>query len=115
MALTCKEAFAKLPPSILVGPFDFKIEIATHLVSSGRGEWGSCSLFTFVISVQEDFPSVVKAVDTFLHEVGHAIWFAMRLDDGDKQERIIASLATGWVGVYRANPWLLGWLAECLA
>ena len=82
--------------------------------ASSRGEWGSCALHSFKINVQDSLPSSVKAADTFIHEVGHAVWWMMGLEDADKQERIIGNMAMGWVMVYRDNPWLLGWIADCL-
>lgn len=108
------EAAARLPASIRVGPFDFEIVRMHHLEASSRGEWGSCALHSFKINIQDSLPSATKAADTFTHEVNHAIWWMMGLEEADKQERIVGNMATGWTMVYRDNPWLLGWLADCL-
>jgi hypothetical protein len=113
--LTGEQAVAKLPASIRVGPFDYAIERMTSNQSASMRRWGEFSSMESVIRVSTNFPTAVKAVDTLLHEVGHAIWFAWGIEKGDDEERVVGNAAMGWVTVYRNNPWLLGWIAECLA
>ena len=49
-------------------------------------------------------------VDTLIHEINHAIFFAMNCVDEDKEERLITSLSTGQACVMRHNPELWAWL-----
>lgn len=112
--LTGEQAVERLPASIRVGPFDYEIVKMTSRESSALRRWGEFSSLEAKIRISTNFPTPVKAVDTLLHEVGHAIWFAWGIEKGDDEERTVGNAATGWVSVYRDNPWLLDWLKECL-
>lgn len=101
-----------LPRSIRIGPFDYQIEKWAPLASLAVHRWGECSSTELVLRIQVDMPSPQKAIDTFLHEVSHAIFHVFGVEDGDKEERIVGLTATAWVQVYRDNPWLLKWLAK---
>lgn len=57
-------------------------------------------------------PAVSKLVDTLLHEITHAIWWAYGLEDDDKEERIVRTMGAAWAQIWRDNPHLLGWLNE---
>lgn len=106
---------AALPDKIKVGPIDFRIEKwSSHAADSARA-WGHCSYSEFIIRIQDNIPRPEKAVDTLLHEISHAIWCTWKLQDDDKEERIVSTMATAWTLVYRDNPWLLTWIAETLA
>lgn len=114
LRLTGEQAVERLPHSIRVGPFDYVIEKMTSNQSGAMRRWGEFSSLEAKIRVSTNFPTAVKAADTLLHEVGHAIWFAWGIEKGDDEERVVGNAATGWVTVYRDNPWLLDWLKECL-
>ena len=113
--MTPADLIAKLPPSIRIGPHDFRLEKLNCHAANVRGIWGECAIQEFTIRVQENIPRSIKAVDTLIHEINHAIWWAYKLDDEDKQERIVATMATGWTQVYRDNPWLIDWIREAIA
>lgn len=112
--MTGEQAAAKLPASVRIGPFDFTIELMSRHEATGRSRYGECAIVEQKIRVSEDFASPVKAADTFIHECLHGLWWTMSLEDGDKQERIVCALSTALTILYRDNPWLLGWLADCL-
>ena len=104
----------KLPASIRVGAYDFAIEQwhATRVLNKQR--WGECAVAEMYIGIQQDMPTRIKAADTLLHEISHAVWWAFGAQDDDKEERVVLLTATGWLCVYRDNPWLLDWLKECI-
>lgn len=106
---------AKLPASIRIGPIDFRIEKWSSHAADSRRAWGECSLSEFVIRIQENIPRPEKTADTLLHEIGHAIWAVWKLEDADKEERVVSTMATAWTQVYRDNPWLLDWIKEAIA
>lgn len=113
--MTGEEAVDILPASIRVGPFDYAIRKMPTLEANCRNVYGECSNREMHIRMSgEGFPDAVKAADTFIHELNHAIWFSFGVEDDDKQERTVNLMSTGWTSVYRANPWLLGWLTDCL-
>ena len=110
--MTGEEAIDALPSSIRVGPFDFKIERWTAIECADNRRWGECSCLMQTIRIQRSMPSATKAVDTFLHEVLHAIYFAWGIEDEDKEERTVAAIATAWTQIFRDNPWLIRWIGE---
>jgi hypothetical protein len=112
--LTVEEALDALPGSIRVGPFDYAIERMNPREAAARDVYGLCSNAEYKISISPMIGSAVKLVDTFLHEVGHAIYNYRHLEDEDKQERVVGNFSVGFTAVFRDNPWLLTWLADCL-
>jgi hypothetical protein len=107
-------AMDALPETVRVGAFTFAIDKWTSHKAAGNSRYGECSSIEQKIGVQRDMATPEKAVDTFLHEVGHAIYWAYGFEAGDKEERIVSGFASAWVQVYRDNPWLLGWIAKTL-
>ena len=110
-----EQAFAralmqKLPEVVRIGPFDFRIIHWTHHQASSVSRYGECSSIEQAIRLQTDMPSRYKGVDTFLHEVCHAIYWAYGILDDDKEERIVSVLATAMSALYRDNPWLTSWI-----
>jgi hypothetical protein len=102
------------PTSLRIGAFDIAIETMTPVqvqVANGHGSFSSAEL---MIRVEETAASPASAVDTLLHEIGHAIWFAYLLEDTDKEERTVATMATAWTQIYRDNPELVAWIAATL-
>lgn len=104
----------RLPSSIRVGVYDFTLEKWSANRAAGAQRWGEFSTCEMRISIQIDMPTRIKAADTLLHEVGHAVYWAFGVVDDDKEERIVNLASTGWLCVYRDNPWLLDWLKECV-
>lgn len=104
-----------LPATIRIGGYDFRIEKWTHHKASAAQRWGEFSSIEQRISIQSDMPSPEKAVDTFLHEIGHAMFLVYGIADEDKEERIISALGTAWMALHRDNPWLAKWLGKVLA
>jgi hypothetical protein len=64
------------------------------------------------IRIRPDVPSRWVIVDTVLHEINHAIFWAYLLRDNDDEERTVATIATGWTQVFRDNPALLAWIGS---
>lgn len=110
-----EEVVKRLPPSIKVAAYTFIIVPWHSLVAGGNQRWGECSTLEQRISIQSNMPSPEKAIDTFLHEVLHAIYWAYGFDDADKEERIVGTLGTALTALHRDNPWLAGWLGEATA
>lgn len=113
--MTGPEAIAALPITVRIGPFDFAIKKMSTHVAAGRQQFGEFSCISFEISIQEDIPSAAKAVDTFLHEVLHGIYWSYGFEDEDKEERIVGNMATALTALYRDNPWLSAWISKALS
>lgn len=105
-----RAAVAALPEFIRVGPFDFAITKMSENRASSERKYGYCSSIELELAIQRNMPSAQKAVDTFLHEVNHAIYYAYGIADEDKEERTCGTMSTAMVQVFRDNPWLAGWI-----
>lgn len=112
--LTGRDAINKLPGHITVGPFDMEIVRMDACRSHAEESFGQFRAAEQQILIQHDMPTAIKAVDTFIHEVNHAIYWTHNMDDKDEEERIVATMATAWVQIYRANPWLAKWIDESI-
>jgi hypothetical protein len=66
------------------------------------------------IRIQRHMATPQKAVDTFMHEVLHALYWAYGIRDEDKEERTVGAMSTALMTCYRDNPWLLDWIREAL-
>lgn len=108
-----QEAVAALPLFMRVGPFDFCITKWTPAQAQGAQRFGECSPCEQEIRIQSNMTSSPKAADTFLHETLHALYWVADLGDGEKEEHVVGHLSSGLVQLYRDNPWLLTWLAQC--
>jgi hypothetical protein len=104
-----------LPQSIRVGPYD----VAVVLVDAFEDDddcYGYFSNDPPTIQLLQRYASPVLAVDTVLHEIAHAIWWASALPKKRcDEERAIAALAPGFVQVFRDHPELLEWIKSSLS
>ena len=110
-----RQAIDDLPDRIKVCGFDIALVKWTHHQASGAARYGEFASIEQVIRLQRDMPTRFKAVDTLLHELGHAIYWAFNLHDDDKEERMVGTMATAWTGIFRDNPWLTKWIADAVA
>lgn len=105
-------ALKALPRTIKVGPFPFTVKLWDACTPDVARAFGNCCTTTSTISLQPQFKSAAQAVDTVLHEVNHAIYWAYGVDDEDKEERVVAIFATAWTQVFQDNPALMAWVAK---
>ena len=104
----------KLPKVVRVGGFDIRIELMSMHTAAGMQRYGEFSSVEQTIRLQREMPSRFKAVDTLLHEINHAIYWAYGLEDDDKEERIVGTFGTAQMALFRDNPWLTKWIGEAL-
>jgi hypothetical protein len=104
------ELFESLPSTIKVGPFRYAIEVLEEISKDDDdvAAWGDCG--NLLIRLKREQPSTAFALDTVLHEVGHAIAGAFALGDKSDEERTVSVFATGWTMVLQENPALLTWI-----
>jgi hypothetical protein len=107
-----KDFMRRVPKSIRVGPYDFRVRLMSQKEAIGQEAFGMFSQAEGVISLQEAPTSTILAVDTLMHEISHAIFWAYHISDHDREERIVSIFGTAWAAVYRDNPGLLSWIAE---
>lgn len=98
---------------VRVAAFDFEIIPWTHKEATSMQRYGECSSFELKIRIDETLVPV-QMVDTLLHEIGHAIYWAYNIEDEDKEERIVSTQATAWTQIFRDNPELLSFITQSL-
>lgn len=98
-----------------VAVFPYTLKRMCDLEAGAKARWGEHASMTSTISYQQSFPNAEKFIDTLLHEIGHAIWWAYGMEEDDNEERIVRAFATAWVQIYQDNPWLLELITKTLA
>jgi hypothetical protein len=107
-----REAVRALPDTVVVLGHEIGIVVRSLHAAAGRATWGEFEPASQSIVLQEEYPSAHKAMETLLHEIGHAIWWAMGLQDADNEERVVRAFGTALASVFRDNLWLSEWLSE---
>ncbi len=102
-----------LPALVKIGARDYWIEDWHPTAASAVRKYGETDHQNFIIRVDTSFPRAQTA-DTLLHEILHAIWGERQLEDEDKEERTVATLASGLCAVMRDNPDLMPWIEGAL-
>lgn len=100
----------KLPKSVRVAHMDFEIVEWKTPAANASHKWGEFSVQEQLIRVQVRDRQFWEVVCTLLHEIGHAIFWAYEIREGDKEERIVGVFATGWTQIYRDNPELIAFI-----
>lgn len=95
-----------LPKRIRIGPYTIKVV----KIQDDEERYGEFCERSQEIFIAEKFACNGVMVDSFLHELLHAIWFAQDVKDGDGEERTVARLATGLTQVLQDNPLVIDWL-----
>lgn len=107
--MSVASALAELPRSIRVGPCDIKLVVAPDHSSSA---WGYYEAGKHQIVLFDSMCDTQKVVEVVIHETAHAIYDLYKMQDGDQEERVVATMSIGWVQVYRDNPWLTKWIGK---
>lgn len=94
-----------------IAAFDFNVVSWHNRAADASGCFGECSTSEQLIRIADNL-SPTRLRDILLHEILHAIWWAYRLADEDKEERTVTTLATGLAQVLRDNPKLREFLSE---
>jgi len=104
-----------LPAAVKVGPFDYQLVVKEVIACPGIGEaWGVCMNNNQVIELARMWPSPVKAVDTLIHEIMHALFSVWNIPDRPDEETAVGSLSTGLTAVLFDNPELALWIMATL-
>lgn len=100
-----------LPSSVRVAAFDVTIEDWKPIAAHASERFGEFSALEMLIRVDSSV-NPMKVLDTLIHEILHVIYWAYTMDDIDKEERIVGTMATAWAQIYRDNPDLLRFIGE---
>ena len=102
-------ALNALPESIRVGAYDIAILLRDRHLTT-RDLLGQYDQDAEVISLSTGFENSTKVVETFIHEVNHAVYRQGGLENGDDEERIVLVMSHGQAQIFRDNPWLCQWI-----
>ena len=50
-----------------------------------------------------------------MHEINHAIFWAYCIQNEDKEERVVSTMATAWTQIFRDNPKILRFIQTCVS
>ena len=103
----------KRPSKIKIACFDIAIEDYIPQQAAILARFGEFSCSESMIRIDPNIDKI-KGIDTLLHELNHAIYWAYGLEDADKEERVVATFATAWTQVFRDNPDLLEFIKTSL-
>lgn len=110
-----KEWADRLPKKLRISAYDFRVDLWDAPQAQNAHRYGECSSIEQRITIQAEFATLVKMIDTLLHEIGHALYWAYGVEDDDKEERIVSAMGTAWTQLWRDNPALLDWLSAAMA
>lgn len=102
-----------LPKKIRIGYRDYTIVPIKSQHMEMNEAFGLCNNVEAKIFVCTDMAPEVVA-DTFLHEIMHAIWYYMGLDDKDDEENVVNRLSSGLICAMVDNPELLKYFTKTL-
>lgn len=103
----------KMPKLISIGYRTYEVtplEMADHEMTE---KYGWCDKANCNIYVYTGGEAMVVA-DTLLHEVLHAVWAHMGLDDKHEEEAVVNRLSTGLSTVMYDNPDLVDFIKYCI-
>lgn len=113
--------YKEIPETVRVGFKDYKIEIWTVGGTLNTGRYGECDHFQSIIRISKDL-CAMELANTLYHEICHAVFYCFNIPNGDgedrinhmTEERVVQSLASGMICVYRDNPKLLKFYQKCI-
>ena len=104
-----------LPSTIRVGCYDIRI-IAISPVEhpDNANDYGAFHPAEQEIRLHPKFPTGALAVDTLLHELLHAAWFASANPRQCGEERAVSGLSPVLTQIIRDHPEILAWMQKAL-
>lgn len=104
----------KLPTTIKIGIFAYKL---VHWAAEDADEkdcLGLCDRFNFIIYVREDLPDSGFA-EVLEHEINHACWHASALKSRASEETVVNRLTPVMIMARRDNPEIYAWIDRAVA
>ena len=98
---------------IKVGAYVFTVEPMTKDYFHQSKRYAEFDNYNSVIKVYMDV-SNAHILDSLLHEINHALYFAYGIRDEDNEERTVTKIASGWAMIYKDNPKLLDTIKELI-
>lgn len=99
---------------IKVAAYDIEICFWDYKEARENNRWGEFSVNEQKIRIDNSMTGALL-IDTLIHEINHAIYWAYNIEDEDKEERIVTKMSTGLTQVLRDNPELLAFIKKHLS
>lgn len=104
----------KLPSNIIkIGPYDYIVRYmdiitvdSTDMIGTHLSEYRIIQLATCL--------DRFSLVQTLMHEINHAIMDVLILKKKRSEDDFCEIFSSGWIMVYRDNPWLFDWIQKLL-
>jgi Zn-dependent peptidase ImmA (M78 family) len=78
----------------------------------GSENWGYCHKDKQYIEIVKSMNDRTQELDTFFHELFHAIWHEYKRGETESEEDAVACLSSGLSKIIRDNPDVLKYLNE---
>ena len=104
---------AQRPKRIRIINLSWRSEYVDRSISTVSESLGWCDYDEQTISLFEEQTNESMA-DTFLHEILHAVFYAMGIDESSDEENTIRRVSTGLCCVWSANPSAFRWWQSLL-
>lgn len=103
----------ELPKTIKIGYRNYEIVPLSSPDLEMTDKYGWCDKLNARIYIYVSDQPMITA-DTLLHEVIHATWTWMGLEERHDEESVATRLGTGLINVFYDNPDLLEFLFDCV-
>ena len=100
--------YKKIPSTVKIGCYSFKVEVGPSWAFQNSSELGHCNLDECAIRLSPTL-SPQQLANTFLHEVIHAIHWVYGLEDTSNEERFTNETANGLCALWQDNPQTMDW------
>jgi hypothetical protein len=101
------------PTHIKIAGQDIKVVAMPRNVAQQNRQYGEYSAWDETISIYFK-GNPLQVIDTFIHEVLHAVWDVYGLQRKDTEERSVSITATAITQIIRDNPDWVSWALELL-
>ena len=101
------------PKRVRVLNLSWKVDFVGKGISKASESLGWCDYETQTICISDEQTRESMA-DTFLHEILHALFYAMGIEPTGDEENIICRISTGLCTVWSANPLAFRWWQSLL-
>lgn len=99
-----------LPKSVKISGFDIELIMIGTAEADERAIYGLFSSKESNIRIYHN-GNKWKTLDTVIHELLHAVFWAYNIHDDDKEERTVSTVSVGLTQVFRDNPELVKWVS----
>ncbi len=103
-----------LPSIIRVGCYDIGIVPISADHADNANDYGAWHPAEQEIRLQPKFATGALAIDTLIHELLHAAWFASALPRQCGEERAVSGLSPLVTQIIRDHPEILAWMQKAL-